>query len=400
MDLRKVAAPRAEALGSGVALVAYIPEGKVIEATDDGFDVPLDSVHMLMLRNAAKSYTYRQKTVEGKESAVPIIVNVNRFHCSDGLVHCGGPKWFMDRRGQVSSEPGKNRRLEGAVVDLREGGTRERYSFVSYHHNHTNLLKWSKAVLDLVTKPDGKGFKVDEDMKVLDGLEIPQFFSSYSGDGKAFLTAREGEEVNQLVLEKVNLKKYDLPCVGGLTSPDNGFVTFDFKKGQYEFHPVDSDENHDIANPSLGVQRTLQKAFGTDHPVHMLPLYPKAKKLLVIEGQSIWTPIKEQAEKPSRHFTFDELKNMPNFEVIRQLCVLGVGSTPDGRRIMVPFELASCRDVWVHFPSGFPLISLVKNVPSAFKSFRADHRVDILDTPIRHDVWARKKEKVAATASK
>lgn len=180
MDLRKQAVPMSGALGSGAALVAYIPEGKVFDIVEDDLIVPLESVHMMLIRNGSKPYTYRNRTVLGEDVAVPAIVNLNQFHSQDGVVHCGGPRWFMDRRGQVSGEPGKHRWLEGAVVDLREGGRRERYSFVPVHHNHANLLKWSKAALEMVVKAhdEQQGYTLSEEHKISDSIDVPQFYAA------------------------------------------------------------------------------------------------------------------------------------------------------------------------------------------------------------------------------
>jgi hypothetical protein len=377
-------------MGSQVALVAWIPKGRVMEHVPDDKDiwVKASQVQMLLVKNGNREFVYSHRSVLGEKRAKPNLVNLNAGHAKDGVFHLGGSgPWYVDSRGAISASPGRGKRLEGAVVDLREGGSRSRLAYQSWNGEHVNLVNWAYQALKLMVQ-NGKMASIPDDE-----IDAPLLYAGCSG--KTFLTVREGND--EAITHRINLRRYDLPGVSDLSSAENGFITFDFKTGGYLFEPADKDsEPYTIENPHLKVQHALQAAFGTDNPVDLHPLFPKAKKKIVVQDQALWSPLKEQAVTTGRS-TKDELSAMEGYEVAKQLVIMGAG-VRHGSHTYVPMEFAYSDDVWVRFQAGTRLVKFIHNNPRGLKSYGPTHSVDICDTPIRAQMWKDRQARMKKEA--
>jgi len=395
MDHRRSAVKLAETMGSQVAVAAWIAKGRVVEHVPDDKDiwVKAEQTHMLLIKNGSREFVYSHRSVLGEKRAKPNLVNLDVGHVKDGVFHLGGPgPWYVDARGIVSSTPGRGKRLEGSVVDLREGSSRSRLAYQSCNGEHLNLVNWAYQSLKLMIQ-GGKMVVEPEDE-----IDVPLFYAGCSG--KTFLTVREGNE--EALNHRINLRRYDLPGSSEMVAAENGFLTFDFKTGGYLFEPAEKGlEPYTIGNPCLKVQHALQMAFGTDHPVDLHPLFPKAKQKIVVQDQALWSPLKDQAVTTGK-FSRDELAAMAGYEVAKQLAIMGA-AVRHGAYTYVPMEFAHSDDVWVRFQAGTRMVKLIHNSPRSMKSYGATHSIDICDTPMRTKMWndrlkkeAERKEKLKA----
>jgi len=396
VDHRKSASKLAETMGSQVALAAWILKGRVVEHAPDEKDlwVRASQTHMLLVKNGNREFIYSHRSVLGEKRAKPNLVNLNGGHVKDGVFHLGGAgPWYVDSRGTISASSGRGKRLEGAVLDLREGGSRSRLAYQSWNGEHVNLVNWAYQALKLVVQ----GNKLTSPIE--DEIDTPMLYSGCGG--KSFLTVREGND--EALVHRINLRRYDLPGVADLTASENGFLTFCFQTGCYIFEPAEPEsESYEVHNPHLKVQHALQATFGTDHPVYLHPLFPKAKKKIVVQDQALWSPLKEQAVTTGRS-TREELSTMDGYEVAKQLVIMGA-AVRNGSHTYVPMEFAHSDDSWIRFQAGTRLIRFIHNNPRGMKSFGPTHSIDICDTPIRVQMWkdrqVRMKKEYEKTKSK
>lgn len=305
------------------------------------------------------------------------LVTMNRVVWEGGVLKTGGPNRFESRSrpGIFSKAPSADFKPEGQVRDLNKTDLKTPLAF------NVNR-RMDKAMLNMVEMLFKDDLTSSRGKTVASALEVPTVLCPMPVEGVSWITPRQGQSLDSLVELTVNMVRYNpfglrgdycAVCDGKVKPTQEGYM---FSGG------LDDDGSEfvrEMTNPGPELGHLLRSVGGPAMKIQLYPLFKKEAD--VVGGQALWTPLREQAEKPDRRFSSDELKRHPAYRLLQYLAILSnTVEYGDGYYCDASVAYGDYTPLVV-MPSDFPKVQRVVNEASSLAVVTPYVEVDVAHVP-------------------